>query len=83
MPGEICSQNPWKIAMKKLIFGKIAGFSEHLFAALKPIQGILSMVLKLLKSSTKFRLLEPGNEVWCEELSNISISVDIWHPLLF
>ena len=66
--------------MKKFIFSKIAGFSEHLFsrtssvAAFKPIQEILLIILKLLKSSTRFSLLD---EVWLKELSNISISVDI------
>ena len=59
-------------------------FPEHIsVAAFKPIQGILLIILKLVKSSTKFSLLKSGGEVWCKELSNISISVDIWHPLLF
>ena len=59
-------------------------FPEHVsVAAFKPTQGILLISLKLLKSSTKFSLLVPGDEVWCKELSKISISVDIWRPLFF
>ena len=75
--------------MQKFTFSKLQAFQNTYFtehvsaAALKPIQGILLIILKLLKSSTKFSLLDPGDEVWCKELSNISIFVDIWLPLFF
>ena len=75
--------------MQKFTFSKLQAFQNTYFtehvsaAALKPIQGILLIILKLLKSSTKFSLLDPGDEVWCKELSNISIFVDIWLPVFF
>ena len=56
--------------MKKFIFSKVAGFSEHLFSkntsvtTFKHIQGILLIILKLLQSLTKLSLLELGDEVW-------------------
>ena len=66
----------WNSQSKSLHAFQNTYFPEHVSVdAFKSVQGILLIILKLLKSSTKFRLLEPGDEVWCKEF----FSVDIWH----
>ena len=78
---KILEKYLWKgLSLVKLQAFQNTYFPEHVsVAAFKPIQEILLIILKLLKRSTRFSLLD---EVWWKELPNISISVDIWHPLL-
>ena len=79
---KILEKYLWKgLSLVKLQAFQNTYFPEHVsVAAFKPIQEILLIILKLLKSLTKFSLLDTGDEVWCKEYLHFC-----WYftPLLF